>query len=104
MSGVDIVALSQLRHDFGRAVSQALAGDHDEPAGRRFDRVTSLDIGSTVSADHLPIRAPGQDPATQLRPADGAAEDADHAALAIRSASEIGDGIKLGLNRENRLT
>src|SRR5262249_7654255 len=103
MGGVDIVASRQLFHQFMWPVPQALAGDHDECAGRRLDHVTSPNIGGTVAADNLPIDAPGQDPAGSLLPAYCAAENADHTSLAIRCAPEIGDGLELGVNRENRL-
>jgi hypothetical protein len=44
-------------------VPQALAGDHDECAGRRLDHVASPNIGGTIAADNLLIDATGQDPA-----------------------------------------
>ena len=84
-------------------MAEALAGDHDKSASRRLDRVPSLDIDGAIAADDLPIGAAGQDSACQLRSIDRAADDADHPSLAIWRAAEIGDGLELGMNRENRL-
>ena len=68
-----------------------------------LDGVARLDVGSPVAADDLPIRAAWQNPAGKLGAANGAAENADHAPLAIWRLAEAGDGLEFGVDGENRL-
>ncbi len=80
-----------------------LAGDHDACAVVGFDDVARFDIGSTVCADDLPIRAARKNPPIELWSAHAAAEDADDTPFAIGCAAETGDALKLCVNRENGL-
>jgi hypothetical protein len=81
---------------------QAVAGDQDARAAIGLDSVARLYVGRAVAAHDLPIGATRQDTAVELRPAHGAAGNADHPPLALGRAAQIHHGFEFGVNGENR--
>jgi hypothetical protein len=103
MSGIDIVAPGQFRHDLGWAMAQPFTGDHDECAVLCLYGVAGPDVSRTVAADDLPIGATWENPTGEFWPMNGASQDPDHPPLAIWGSPKAGDGVEVGANRENRL-
>src|SRR5262249_20422693 len=103
MAGGGVFSPRPVFFDHGRRVPQAFAIDHDEGAGLGFDGVARLYVGGPVASDNLPIRATRQNPARKPGTANGAAQNADHAPLAIWRLAEAGDGLEFGVDGENRL-
>src|SRR5262245_12506841 len=103
MSGIDIVAPGQFRHDLGWPMAQPLTGDHDERTVVCLYGVAGLDVGGAVAADDLPISTAWENPAGEFWPMNGASEDPDDPPLAIGGSPETGDGLEFGANREDRL-
>src|SRR3954447_6679106 len=99
--GVDRLAARQRREHIGRAVTQPVAGDEDAGAVIGLDPVARLQVGGAVRPHDLPVRA-GQDSPLKPRPIDAAAENVDHAALAVRRLPEMPDVAELGVDREDR--
>ena len=83
-------------------MAQPIAAHQDTGTGVGLDAVTRREIGGAVGPDDLPVGA-GQDAAGEPRAVDSSAENIDHPAFAIRSASEVPDIGKLGMNVEDGL-
>src|SRR5262245_6196926 len=101
-AGIDRLAPPQPRHDVGRPMAQAVAGDEDARAVRGLDRVARLEMRDAVLTDDLPVGAAWQDPAVEACPVHAAAENIDDAPLAIGRVAERKNIGKLGMDAEDR--
>src|SRR5262249_44636119 len=102
-AGIDRLAAPQPRHDVGRPMAQAVAGNEDARAVRGLDRVARLEMRDAVLADDLPVGAARQDPAVEPCAVHAAAQNVDDAALAIGRVAEQKDIGKLGVDAEDGL-